>query len=195
MHSRHSGARRRREPGIQKHTHSSALDSGLGAARRPGMTAAAILVALTTLPAAAGAQGVITERNVSMQMARTMADAALECSKGGAGLAVAVVDRSGQVKVLIRGDGSPPMGTELSRRKAYTARTFRRPSLEWAKRTETDLAGQRMLTDVIPLGGGVPIKVGDDVIGGIGVSGTPGGQQADEDCAKSAIAKVADQLK
>jgi uncharacterized protein GlcG (DUF336 family) len=195
MYSRHSGARRRREPGIQKHTHSSALDSGFGTARRPGMTTAAILVALAIIPAAAAAQGVIAERNISAQLARAIVDAAMECSKDGKGLSIAVVDRAGQLKALIRGDGTPPMGAELSRRKAYTARTFRRPSLEWAKRTEGDLAGQRMLTDVIPLGGGVPIKIGDDVIGGVGVSGTSGGQQADEDCAKGAIARVADQLK
>ena len=161
----------------------------------PVFKASAVVLATIALPVAASAQGVISERNVSMQMARTIADTAMECAKGGIGLSVAVVDRSGQIKVLVRGDGTPPMGAELSRRKAYTARTFRRPSLEWAKRTETDLAGQRMLTDVIPLGGGMPIKVGDDVIGAVGVSGTLGGQQADEDCAKAAIAKVADQLK
>ena len=155
----------------------------------------ATMLATIALASPAGAQGVISERNVSMQMARTIADTAMECAKGGIGLSVAVVDRAGSLKVLVRGDGSPPTGAELSRRKAYTARTFRRPSLEWAKRTEGDLAGQRMLADVIPLGGGMPIKVGDDVIGAVGVSGTTGGQQADEDCAKAALAKVADQLK
>ena len=155
----------------------------------------AAVLATIALAVAASAQGVISERNVSMQMARSIADAAMECASNGIGLSVAVVDRSGQIKVLIRGDGTPPMGAELSRRKAYTARTFRRPSLEWAKRTEGDLAGQRMLADVIPLGGGMPIKVGNETIGAVGVSGTSGGQQADEDCAKAAIAKVADQLK
>jgi uncharacterized protein GlcG (DUF336 family) len=159
------------------------------------VTAWATAVVAAAVPAAASAQGVIVERNVSMQIARTIAEAATECTANGRGLSVAVVDRAGQIKVLIRGDDSPPMGAELSRRKAYTARTFRRPSLEWAKRTEGNLAGQRMLTDVIPLGGGVPIKVGDETIGAVGVSGTLGGQQADEDCAKSAIDKVADQLK
>jgi len=155
----------------------------------------AAVLAAAALPAAAAAQGVISERNVSAQLARVIVEAAMECNKDGKGLSVAVVDRAGHLKALLRGDAAPPMGAELSRRKAYTARTFRRPSLEWAKRTEGDLAGQRMLTDVIPLGGGVPIKVGDDVIGAVGVSGTPGGQQADEDCAKAAIAKVEDQLK
>jgi uncharacterized protein GlcG (DUF336 family) len=158
------------------------------------LKAIAAAVVVVAIPAAAVAQGVISERNVSMQMARTIADAAMECVSTGNGLSVAVVDRAGQIKVLVRGDGTPPMGAELSRRKAYTARTFRRPSLEWAKRTETGLAGQRMLTDVIPLGGGMPIKVGDEVIGAVGVSGA-GDQQDDENCAKSALAKVADRLK
>jgi uncharacterized protein GlcG (DUF336 family) len=154
----------------------------------------AVLAAIA-LPATAGAQGVILERNVSTQLARAIADAAMECVTNGAGLSVAVVDRSGALRVLLRGDGSPPHGIELARRKAYTARTFRRSSLEWAKRTETGLAGQRMLADVIPLGGGMPIKVGDETIGAVGVTGVPGGQEGDENCAKAAIAKVADQLK
>ena len=160
----------------------------------PIAKAFAAVLATVALPAAANAQGVISERNVSMQLARTIADAAMQCATDG-GLSVAVVDRSGQLKVLLRGDGSPPHGIELARRKAYTSRTFRRPSLEWAKRSETDLVGQRSLAEVIPLGGGMPIKVGNETIGAVGVSGTSGGQQADEDCAKAAIAKVADQLK
>jgi len=151
-------------------------------------------LAATLLCSAAQAQGVIMERNISIKLARTIADAALECPTDG-GISVAVLDRSGQLKAMLRGDGGSLYGSELARRKAYTARAFRRPSLEWAKRSEGDLAGQRMLTDVIPLGGGVPIKVGDDVIGAVGVSGTNAGQQGDEDCAKAAIAKVADQLK
>jgi uncharacterized protein GlcG (DUF336 family) len=159
------------------------------------LKAFAAILATLAFASSSAAQGVLSERNVSAQMALAIANTAMECAPGGKGLSVAVVDRAGQIKVLLHGDGSPPMGAELSRRKAYTARTFRRPSLEWAKRTQTDLAGQRMLTDVIPLGGGMPIKAGDEVIGGVGVSGTPGGQQADEDCAKSGIAKVADQLK
>ena len=161
----------------------------------PGFKALAVALGAFAVPVAADAQGVISERNISMQLARTIADAAMECAKNGVGLSVAVVDRSGGVRVLIRGDSAPPHGIELARRKAYTARTFRRPSLEWAKRSETALIGQRSLADVIPLGGGMPIKAGDETIGAVGVSGTSGGQQGDEDCAKAALAKVVDQLK
>ena len=154
----------------------------------------AAVLATAAVPAAALAQGVISEQNISAQLARAIADAAMSCATTG-GLSVAVVDRSGHIKVLLRSDGSPPHGAELARRKAYTARTFRRTSLEWAKRSEGPLAGQRMLADVIPLGGGVPIQVGNDTIGAVGVSGASGGQEADDACGKAAIAKVADQLK
>ncbi len=62
-------------------------------------------------------------------------------------------------------------------------------------RTETTNQGQRMLSDVIPLGGGMPITVGEDTIGAIGLSGAPGGQDKEEACAKAGIEKVRDQLK
>jgi uncharacterized protein GlcG (DUF336 family) len=68
--------------------------------------------------------------------------------------------------------------------------------MEWAQRTQpgSDLFGQRSLTDVIPLGGGIPIKIGEETIGGIGVSGAPG-QDKDEACARAGLERVADQLK
>jgi len=136
---------------------------------------------------------VLMQRDVSLQMALTIAmTASAEC---GAIASIAVVDRAGRIKVLLQGDGGSPHNLELARRKAYTARTFRMPSAAWAKRTETTNPGQRMLTDVIPLGGGVPIMVGKDTIGGIGLSGAPGGQPREEACAMAGIAKVADQLK
>ena len=153
------------------------------------------VAAMAACSATAGAQGIIQERNISMMLARDIANAAMECTKGGKSMSVAVVDRAGEVVALLRGDGASLYSTELARRKAYTAKAFRRPSLEWAKRTQTDLIGQRSLSQVIPLGGGMPIQVGEETIGGVGVSGTSGGQEGDENCAKSAIAKVADQLK
>ena len=153
---------------------------------------AAGVVASFMLPAASNAQ-VLVQKDVSLRMALTIAEAAIaEC---GTRTSVAIVDRAGRLRVFLQGDDASPHNLELARRKAYTARTFRRSSLEWAKRSETGLAGQRMLADVIPLGGGMPIKVGDETIGAVGVTGVPGGQEGDENCAKAAIAKVADQLK
>lgn len=158
----------------------------------PGASVGIAFAAACTFSTAADAQ-VLMQRDVSLAMALTIATtASAEC---GAIASIAVVDRAGRIKVLLQGDGGSPHNLELARRKAYTARTFRTPSAAWAKRTETTNAGQRMLTDVIPLGGGMPIMVGNDTIGGVGLSGAPGGQEKEEACARSALAKVADQLK
>ena len=145
----------------------------------------------------ASAQLVLSERNVSLKLARMIADGAIEqCANNGYDISVVVVDRIGQVRVMMRGDKAAPHNVDLARRKAYTARTFRRTSADWAKRTaqEPDIAPQRNLAEVIALGGGVPINFGDDTIGGVGVSGAPG-QDKDEACAKAGVAKVAEQLK
>jgi len=150
---------------------------------------AATILATST---SASAQ-VLMQRDVSLRMALTIAEAAIaECTTSAS---VAVVDRAGRLRVFLQGDNASPHNLELARRKAYTARTFRQPSADWAKRTETTNMGQRMLADVIPLGGGVPIKVGEDTIGAVGLSGAPGGQDKEEACAKAGIAKVADQLR
>ena len=131
----------------------------------------------------------LSEKNISVKMALVIAETAMnECTSR---VSVAVLDRSGRLRVFLQGDGASPHNLELARRKAYTALTFRRTSAEWAKRTaEGDVAGQRSLTDVIPLGGGVPI-----MIGSVGLSGAPGGQAQEEACAKAGIAKVQEQLR
>jgi uncharacterized protein GlcG (DUF336 family) len=151
----------------------------------------AAVVAVVAAPGALGAQ-VLMERNVSAKMALTIAETALaEC---GSRVSVAVVDRAGRLRVFVQGDGAAPHNLELARRKAYTARTFGRTSLEWAQRTETQVPGQRQLAEVIPLQGGVPIKAGEETIGGVGLSGAPNGGPQEEACGKAGIAKVADQL-
>src|SRR5215475_15769882 len=121
------------------------------------LVGAAAVAAMVAIPGTAGAQ-VLMERNVGVKMAMTIAQTALaEC---GDRVSVAVVDRAGRLRVFLQGDGASPHNIELARRKAYTARTFGRTSAEWATRTETQVQGQRELTDVIPLQGGVPIKMG-----------------------------------
>src|ERR1041384_7078098 len=138
------------------------------------LTLVTLLLALVAVSPSARAQ-VLSEKNISIKMALIIAEAALnECTPR---VSVAVLDRAGRLRVFLQGDGASPHNLELARRKAYTALTFRRTSAEWAKRTaEGDVAGQRNLADVIPLGGGVPIMIGDDAIGSVGLSGAPGGQ-------------------
>ena len=140
---------------------------------------------------------VLTERNVSLKLAQTMGDAAIAaCKADGYDVTAVVVDRAGDVKILLRADSSNPHNADLARRKAYTARTFGIPSLEFAKRTNgaTEFSGQRFLADVIPLGGGLPILLGAEKIGGLGISGAPR-QEDDEKCAKAGLDAVAAALK
>src|SRR5205085_3633921 len=150
--------------------------------REDGMSikfvAAAAVSAIIAVPGSAGAQ-VLTEKNISIKMAMTIAETALnDCTPR---VSVAILDRAGRMRVFLQGDNASPHNLELARRKAYTALTFRRPSAEWAKRTaEGDVTGQRSLAEVIPLGGGVPIMIGEDAVGAVGLSGAPGGQPKED---------------
>lgn len=144
----------------------------------------------------APAQGVVMQRNVSLGMARTIADATLAaCKAKGYNTSVAVVDRAGQVLVIMRSEQATAQTAEMARRKAYTARMFRVPTAEFQKRTEEDpaRAGQRELADILALSGGVPIQVGNDTIGAVGSAGST--LETDDACAKAGIAAVADLLK
>src|SRR6266568_1866115 len=131
----------------------------------------------TALWSPANAQGLVTERNVSLAMAQTVANAAMEkCKEMGFRVSVTVVDRAGLPIVMLRGDGAGLHTPEGSDRKAYTARTFRAPSADFVKRMLNDptAVGSKEYTRVLALAGGLPIKVGDDVVGAVGVSGVAG---------------------
>jgi uncharacterized protein GlcG (DUF336 family) len=159
----------------------------------PNCLAVAGVVCGLALPASAQ---LLTEKNLSAAMAVTIAQTALEtCTKQGYHVSVHVIGRSGEVLVAVRGDGAPPHTMENSQRKAYTARTFRVPSGEFAQRVKDNPTnGAVHLTGIMAAQGALPIKVGDEVIGAVGVSGAPGGEK-DEACAKAGLDKVADQLK
>jgi len=155
----------------------------------------ATIALLCLLSPAASGQGLVVQKNLSLAMAKTIAEAALaECQGKGYHTAVAVVDRAGQVLVILRDEQGTAQQAEMARRKAYTARMFRTTTLEFQKRTtDPSLMPQRDVADILALGGGVPIQVGSDTIGGVGSSGSS--QETDDGCAKAGIAKVADLLK
>jgi len=157
-----------------------------------GLAFVAVAAALTS---PAGAQGLVSQKNIPLAMAQTIANAALEqCISMGYKVSVTVVDRAGLPIVMLRGDGAGLHTPEGSDRKAYTARTFAQPSAAFAKRMIDDpnSVGSRNYSRVLALAGGLPIKVGDDVVGAVGVSGSPG---KDDVCSQAGIDKVADQLK
>jgi uncharacterized protein GlcG (DUF336 family) len=109
-------------------------------------------------------------------------------------VSVTVVDRAGLPIVMLRGDGAGLHTPEGSERKAYTARTFSQPSADFVKRmTERpESVGSRQYTRVLALSGGLPIKAGNEIVGAVGVSGSPG---KDDVCSQAGIDKVADLLK
>src|SRR2546422_392577 len=140
-------------------------------------------------------QGVVMQRNLSLAMAKTIAEGTIaECKSKGYNTAAAVVDRAGQVLVILRDEQATAQQVEMARRKAYTARMFRTTTNEFQKRTsDPKYAAQRDIADILALGGGVPIEVGNETIGAVGSSGSS--QEMDEACAKAGIAKVAEHLK
>jgi uncharacterized protein GlcG (DUF336 family) len=158
-------------------------------------TASIALAALTCMLALPAQAQLIERKDLSLDIAKTIAEAALEsCKAKGYAVSVVVVDRGGDTMVALRGDKSGPHTMENARRKAYTALTFRMTTEAFLKEMATRPVRreQTTLPGVIAISGGVPIKVGDDTIGGVGLSGSPG---VDEPCVTAGIDKVKDQLK
>src|SRR5271155_1805502 len=155
--------------------------------------AATALASLIAVPAQAQ---LLTHKDLSLAIAATIAQTAMEkCTAEGYGISVVVVDRAGDTIVALRGDKAGPHTMENARRKAYTARTFRMSTTEYAKRYADNnpvVHQQVTLPNVIAIPGGLPIKAGDEVIGGAGLSGTPG---VDEPCVQAGLDKVAAELK
>lgn len=153
---------------------------------------AVLLVVMLAIPASAQ---LLEHKDLSYPMALTIAQGALEdCKAKGYPVSVVVVDRDGVNMVALRADGAGPHTMENARRKAYTALTFKMTTEDFAKALETNPVRRQQATlpGVIGIPGGVPVKIGNDTIAGIGLSGSPG---VDEPCVRAGLAKVQDQLK
>ena len=153
------------------------------------------LLSLGLVASAAVAQDLPVEKALPRALAVEAALAA--CEQQGYRVSAAVVDRAGLIRALIRGDGAGPHTLDSSSRKAYTAASLRGSTEELSKMVAANPAvgGLREMNEtILILGGGLPIKAGDEVIGGIGVGGAPGGDK-DEACAQAGIEKIAPRLK
>jgi uncharacterized protein GlcG (DUF336 family) len=163
-------------------------DSDMSHTRFAGLAILVVaLLAASSLPTFS--QALISKKVLSLDLALEIAQGASQAGRAqGHGVTVVVIDASGVVKVLLRGDEAAPQTAEVTRRKAYTALAFRGTSGDQAK----VWADQK--NPSIALAGGVVIKAGNEVVGAIGVGGGGGGEM-EEQCAKAGIAKVADKLK
>jgi uncharacterized protein GlcG (DUF336 family) len=155
-----------------------------------------LFAAIALSPAAANAQ-VLQERSVSLALAQEIAQATVEaCAGKNFSVTATVVDRAGLVRAVLRADRAGPHTIEASRAKAFTAASARNSTTAIMENAEKNPAARHLasIDGFLLLGGGVPVKVGEEVIGAVGVGGAPGGH-LDEECANAGLAKAQAKLK
>ncbi len=163
------------------------------------MNKLSILAATLVLSVAAGATQaqVISQRSIGLELANRLAAGAVQaCADKGYAVSATVVDRGGLVRAVQRADNAGPHTLGASQQKAFTSASARNSTLAMMEAAQKN-PGAANLTDIpgfLLLGGGVPVKVGDEVIGAIGIGGAPGGH-LDEQCALAAIEGAAALLK
>lgn len=153
---------------------------------------AAIGAQAQTAAAAPAATGVLMQRNLSLAAANQIATAAVAaCAANGYAVSATVVDRAGVVRAVQRADNAGPHTLASSERKAWTSASAKAPTQAIMEGAQKNPAAANLVNipGYLLLGGGVPVKAGDEVIGGVGVGGAPGGH-LDEQCANAALEQV-----
>lgn len=125
--------------------------------------------------------------DLDLKTARQLADTAMVNCTG----TVSVLDRGGNLLVTLRGDGVGPHNTAASQRKAYTALSTKTATRLFAERARSnpETANLNTLDELLLLGGGIPLFLGSELVGAMGVAGSGGGEQ-DENCAIKAAEKT-----
>jgi uncharacterized protein GlcG (DUF336 family) len=157
------------------------------------LTATALLATATL----ANAQAVRNEKNISLELANQIAAASVAaCSARGYNVTATVVDRAGLVRAVQRADNAGPHTLAASQQKAYTSASARNNTQAMMEAAQKNPAAANLvhIPGFLLLGGGVPVRAGNDVIGAVGIGGAPGGH-LDEQCAIAALEQVKDQLK
>lgn len=157
---------------------------------------ASVLAVSFAFAGAAHAQGVRSERALSLPLASQIAAEAVNaCAANGYAVSAAVVDRAGIVRALLRADNAGAHTIGASQQKAWTSASAKNTTLAMMEGSQKNPAAANLgdIPGFLLLGGGVPIKVGNETIGAIGVGGAPGGH-LDEQCAVAALEKVKGQL-
>ena len=167
---------------------------GSGRRRRAVCTACAVL-ASQALPAASQ-EGTFSLKSMTPEAAVSAVQAALaHCRKQGYQVTVAVVDRSGLLQALVRDRFAGAHTIEVATNKAWTAASFKLATAALALETQAGkpMSGIRAHPHVLAAGGGLPIQAGGVLLGGIGVSGAPGGDM-DDACAQAGSRAIAESL-
>lgn len=139
---------------------------------------------------AARADGPAMQRVLTLAEARSVvAAAAGEAQRNQAGGAIAVADAGGHLLALERLDGTFPAASAIAANKARSAAMFRKPTADFEAAVKNGRLALLANPELLPLQGGVPIVLGGQVVGAVGVAGAASAQQ-DEDIAKAAAAAV-----
>jgi len=168
----------------------------------PGVSAA-VLIGIASGVAGAQAQGLVTNQKLSAALANQLVgESVAACAAKNYAVTAAVVDLDGVRQAVLRGDGAPIHTLDNAFYKAYSS-----ASLTLARKEDSTFAvAERMaknpattvpqtpLPNVTYARGGVAIMANGNIIGGLGVSGAPGGQ-FDEECARAALGKIADRMR
>jgi len=156
---------------------------------------AAMCCAAALAPTAFAQESLPTQKVMTIDVAQTIAhEAMMSCRANGYKVTVTVVDGANVLKAMLRDDGASMATVEVGRMKANSVMAFGRPSGPPPNLAPGAPVPPPVLPGTINAMGGVPIKVGDQLIGAVSVSGAPGGEK-DAACANAALARVADKLK
>lgn len=156
------------------------------------LASAAVLSTACAFPARADAAELRSERQLSLDLANRIATAAVAaCSAKGYAVAATVVDRAGIVRALQRADNAGPHTLAASQQKAFTSASARNTTLAMMEAAQKNPGAANLvhIPGFLLLGGGVPVRAGEEVVGAVGVGGAPGGH-LDEQCAVAALDQV-----
>ena len=153
---------------------------------------------LFLLPVAAGAEGLLPTHHISAELAsQAVAEAVASCAKEGYSETAVLVDADGVRQAVLRGDRAGAHTLDSAYDKAYTAASFKTDTSALFERSKSAPGFANLFTQLPHLmlfGGGIVIKVGDEVVGAIGAAGAPGAN-LDDGCAHAGLDKIRDQLK
>jgi uncharacterized protein GlcG (DUF336 family) len=168
-----------------------------------GLWAGAAVFGAAVSPFELRAEGLVTTQKLSAALANELVgESVTNCATKGYTVTAAVVDLDGVRQAVLRGNGAPIHTLDNAYYKAYSAASLTLARKEDSTKAVADRMGknppstvpQTPLPNVTYAVGGVTIVAGGNAIGGIGVSGAPGGN-FDEECARAAIAKIQDRMK
>ena len=166
--------------------------------RTSALLAASLLATFTAFASTAQAQasGLRTERQLTLDLANRIATATVAaCAANGHAVAATVVDRAGVVRAMQRADNAGPHTVAASQQKAFTSASARNTTQAMMEAAQKNPGAANLvyLPGFLLLGGGVPVRAGNEVVGAVGVGGAPGGH-LDEQCAVAALEQVKAQL-